>query len=104
MAIPTSYPAPASTLGSFFAVPTPDQMSQNQDYWNGYKAGQATAAQNCPSASNIPDWGTYHAAVIASVPAVSPFNAAAVGANQAVFDASNWEWLYNPNSGHNKVM
>lgn len=101
--IPTSYPnAPA--LSSIFAVPTPDQISQNGNYWNAYKTAQATAAQNCPSATNIPDWQAYHSTALVSLPPVAPFNDAGVGANQAVLDASNWEWLYNPDSGHNKAF
>jgi hypothetical protein len=101
--IQPNYPnAPA--MSTAFAVPSPDEQTANPDYWNGYKAAQATAAQNCPSATNIPDWGAYHATVLASVPPVKPFNASGVGANQAIFDASNWEWLYNPQSGHNKVF
>jgi hypothetical protein len=102
--IPATYPPPAPPLASCFTVPTREQVDQNQEYWDAYKVAQHTAAQNCPSATDIPDWGTYHALVIASVPPVSPLDTSGVGANQAVFDASNWEWTNNPNSGHNKVL
>ena len=101
--IASSYPnAPA--LATVFAVPTSDQYSQNPNYWDAYKAEQAHVTNDCPSATNIPDWATYHAVILQSLPPVAPWNAAGVGTEACISDASNWEWIYNPNSGHNKVF
>ena len=100
--IPATYPAPASPLVTYFATPTPDQYSQNTDYWDAYKLEQSHVTQDCPSASNIMDWATYHATVIVSLPPRNPWDSAAAGRAQCVFDAADWEWDFNPLSGHNK--
>lgn len=100
--IPSGYPnAPAPS--TFFETPTPDQYSQNPTYFDGYKAEQPRVTNDVPSASFIVDWATYHAVVINSLPPRNPWDAAAAGRAQCVFDVANWEWFYNPLSGHNKV-
>lgn len=105
MPIPTSYPAPAPPMATAFYVPSQDEHDRDQVYWDAYKAAQATAAQQCPSATNIPDWYTYHAVVIVSLPPRNPWDARAAGAAQAIFDlADKWEWRWNPNSGENRVF
>jgi hypothetical protein len=102
--IQASYPNQTRSLTSSFAVPTQEQHDLNPLYWDFYKKEQATVTNDCPSASNVADWNTYHNMVIASVPPAPPYDAAATGSNQCIFDASNWEWEQNPDSGHNKVI
>lgn len=103
MAIPSSYPnAPA--LSSVFAIPSADQYAQNTEYWDNYKTEQSHVTSDCPSATDIPEWSTYHSVVLQSLPPSQPWETAAVGRNQCVLDASNWEWNYNPQSGRNKVF
>ena len=107
MAIPTTYPAPAPPLSVAFQVPTADQVNLNPVFWQDYQKAQTQVPAVCPSASNIPDWPTYHSMCInATLPNTSMgiVNTANIAFNEALFDASDWEWMYNPNSGHNKAF
>lgn len=103
MAIPQSYPN-APPLSTYFATPTPEQESINQLYWDAYRAEQPHVYNDCPSASDIPEWSAYHSVVLQSLPPSQPWDSGAAGRNQAVLDSSNWEWNFNPLSGHNKVF
>ena len=103
MSIPNTYPG-APPLSLVFAVPTQEQHDLNPQYWDAYKVEQSKVTDDCPSATNVPEWNSYHNAVTASLPPVTPGDTAIIGSNQCVYDASNWEWQWNPNSGHNKVF
>lgn len=106
MAIPTQYGS-GPTLGSIFAVPTEDQVSQNPDYWAGYARGASAAAAITPSAAGTADWFVYMQNVASNyMPAAVGFFPIAnnVGWNNALQMAGVWEWQNDPNSGHNKVI
>jgi len=90
-----------------FATPTPDEISQNQVYWQGYFQGSMVA----PAIVPVPTCATpTFLAYRASVAPLLKMNVAngfvldrAVGFNEAIFDESNWLWLMASSSPHNMV-
>jgi hypothetical protein len=93
-----------------YQVPSPDQYSANQIYWDAYKAGQQKWIPNPAGIPNpkdgdgqVPFW-TYQAMVSAFLLPQPRFGADVkiAGTNDAVTDSRDWLWDNDPNSPRNK--
>lgn len=107
--IPSKYSDDDPPLASRFQVPSEEQYSLNQLYWDAYYSEQLPpegghvplVQQHVPSSTGVAtheEWSAMCDAAFGDPPA---YDSEAVGRTDCKWDASGWEWEYNPQNGNN---
>lgn len=91
---------------TIFPNPTPEDENQNPEYWDGFDTGKSMRAA-VPGPEPKDTYDSYRQSKIYPLlkPALIHFAVQneAVGFNEAIIIASNYRWVNEPDSPHNKV-
>ena len=96
-----------------WATPTVTDLSENAEYWTGYRFGAGQAQRVLPNPGDFAKYGADNAlphfdftvSKLEMTPAMRGYpNALTVGYNQALWDGADALWRLDPNSPHNKPV